>query len=158
MAVSPRAATLPGSPRSNQQMDILRGYHIPPAAAAATKSLHSWPTLCDPIDSSPPGSSVPGILQARTLEWAAAPFSNYMPIAVLRTGGWGRRCYNNRRPWSSLEEYWATQAHNTVSPMCSKCRGWRGAKTGQNKYLALSVYKDTQNRGSDRATEHLRGF
>ena len=92
MAVSPRAATLPGSPRSNQQMDILRGYHIPPAAAAAAKSLHSWPTLCDPIDGSPPGSSVPGILQARTLEWGAVPFSNYMPITVLRTGGWGRGC------------------------------------------------------------------
>ena len=38
-------------------------------AAAAAKSLHSCPTLCDPIDSSPPGSPVPGIVQARTLEW-----------------------------------------------------------------------------------------
>ena len=38
-------------------------------AAAAAKSLQLCPTLCDPIDSSPPGSSVPGILQARTLEW-----------------------------------------------------------------------------------------
>ena len=37
-------------------------------AAAAAKSLQSWPTLCDPIDGSPPGSPVPGILQARTLE------------------------------------------------------------------------------------------
>ena len=41
------------------------------AAAAAAKSLQSFPTLCDPIDSSPPGSPVPGILQARTLEWFA---------------------------------------------------------------------------------------
>ena len=40
------------------------------------KSLQSCPTLCDPIDSSPPGSPVPGILQARTLEWAAIAFSN----------------------------------------------------------------------------------
>ena len=46
------------------------------AAAAATKSLQSCPTLCDPIDSSPPGSPVPGILQARTLERAAISFSN----------------------------------------------------------------------------------
>ena len=45
-------------------------------AAAATKSLQSCPTLCDPIDGSPPGSPVPGILQARTLEWAAIAFSN----------------------------------------------------------------------------------
>ena len=47
-----------------------------PAAAAAAKSLQSCPTLCDPIDSSPPGSPVPGILQARTLEWVAISLSN----------------------------------------------------------------------------------
>ena len=46
------------------------------AAAAATKSLQLCPTLCDPIDGSPPGSPVPGILQARTLEWVAISFSN----------------------------------------------------------------------------------
>ena len=46
------------------------------AAVAAAKSLQSCPTLCNPIDGSPPGSSVPGILQARTLEWVAISFSN----------------------------------------------------------------------------------
>ena len=46
------------------------------AAAAAAESLQSCPTLCDPIDSSPPGSPVPGILQERTPEWAAISFSN----------------------------------------------------------------------------------
>ena len=45
-------------------------------AVAAAKSLQLCPTLCDPIDRSPPGSSVPGILQARTLEWVAISFSN----------------------------------------------------------------------------------
>ena len=45
-------------------------------AAAAAKSLQSRPTLCDPIDGSPPGSPIPGILQARTLEWIAISFSN----------------------------------------------------------------------------------
>ena len=45
-------------------------------AAAAAMSLQSCPTLCDPIDGSPPGSAVPGILQARTLEWVAISFSN----------------------------------------------------------------------------------
>ena len=45
-------------------------------ATAATKSLQSCPTLCNPIDGSPPGSPVPGILQARTLEWVAISFSN----------------------------------------------------------------------------------
>ena len=46
------------------------------AAAAAAKSLQSCPTLCDPIDGSPPGSAIPGILQARTLEWVAISSSN----------------------------------------------------------------------------------
>ena len=46
------------------------------AAAAAAKSLQSCPTLCDPIDGSPLGSPVPGILQARTLEWVAISFSS----------------------------------------------------------------------------------
>ena len=46
------------------------------AAAAAAKSLQSCPTLCDPIDGSPPGSPIPGILQARILEWVAISFSN----------------------------------------------------------------------------------
>ena len=43
---------------------------------SAAKSLQSCPTLCDPIDGSPPGSPIPGILQARTLEWVAISFSN----------------------------------------------------------------------------------
>ena len=50
-------------------------YKGPHAAAAAAKLLQSCPTLCDPIDSSPPGSAVPGILQAGTLEWVAISFS-----------------------------------------------------------------------------------
>ena len=45
-------------------------------AATVAKSLQSYPTLCDPIDGSPPGFPVPGILQARTLEWVAISFSN----------------------------------------------------------------------------------
>ena len=46
------------------------------AAAVAAKSLQSCPTLCEPVDGSPPGSPVPGILQARTLEWDAISFFN----------------------------------------------------------------------------------
>ena len=46
------------------------------SAAAAAKSFQSSPTLCDPVDSSLPGSAIPGILQARTLEWVAISFSN----------------------------------------------------------------------------------
>ena len=53
-------------------MDFMIGV----TAAAAAKSLQSCPAPCDPIDGSPPGSPVPGILQARTLEWVAISFSN----------------------------------------------------------------------------------
>ena len=52
------------------------------AAAAAAKSLQSCPTLCDPIDGSPWGSPIPGILQARTLEWVAISFSNALKWKV----------------------------------------------------------------------------
>ena len=87
-------------------------------AAAAPKSLQSCPTLCDPIDGSPPGSPVPGILQARTLEWVAISFSN--------AGKWKMKVKSNSlshvqlftTPWSaayqappsmgfSRQEYWS---------------------------------------------------
>ena len=54
----------------------VKGFGIVISLLAAAKSLQSCPTLCDPIDGSPPGSPVPGILQARTLEWVAISFSN----------------------------------------------------------------------------------
>ena len=50
------------------------------AAAAAAKSLQSCPTLCDPIDGSPPGSPIPGILQTRILEWVVISFSNTLSL------------------------------------------------------------------------------
>ena len=54
----------------------LQKIFIPVAAAAAAKSLQSCPTLCDPIDGSPPGSPIPGILQARILEWVGISSSS----------------------------------------------------------------------------------
>ena len=57
-------------------IDNMRNWFCAAAAAAAAMSLQSCPTLCDPIDGLLPGSSVPGILQARTLEWVAISFSN----------------------------------------------------------------------------------
>ena len=62
------------------------------AAAAATKSLQSCPTLCDPIDGSPPGSPVRGILQARTLEWVAIAFS-YTDLHSLIPNPWVAMCF-----------------------------------------------------------------
>ena len=63
-------------PHGLQHAGLPVPHQLPAAAAAAAKSLQSCPTLCDPIDGSPPGSPVPGILQARTLEWVAIAFSN----------------------------------------------------------------------------------
>ena len=69
-----------GFPRQNIGVDchfLFQGIlHATTVAAAAAKSLQSCLTLCDPIDSSPRGSPVPGILQARTLEWVAIDFSD----------------------------------------------------------------------------------
>ena len=85
-------------------------------AATAAKSLQSCPTLCDPIDGSPPGSPVPGILHARTLEWVAISFSNAWKWKVK-----GKSLSHVRRsatPWTaafqappsmgfSRQEYWS---------------------------------------------------
>jgi len=72
---------LPGDlpdPRIKPAATALQAVSLPyeSSAAAAAKSLQSCPILCDPIDGSPPGSPVPGILQARTLEWVAISFSD----------------------------------------------------------------------------------
>ena len=63
---------MPESPCKHE----IHGLKKVPRYTAAAKSLQSCPTVCDPIDSRPPGSPVPGILQARLLEWVAISFSN----------------------------------------------------------------------------------
>ena len=97
-------------------------------SAAAAKSLQSCPTLWDPIDGSPPGSPVPGILQARTLEWVAISFSN--------AGKWKVKVKSLSRvrpsatPWTaayqapppmgfSRQEYWS----GLPLPSLSHCQG-----------------------------------
>ena len=85
--------------------------------AAAAKSLQSCPTLCDPIDGSPPGSSVPGILQARILEWAAISFSNAWKWKVKVTSLSRVRLFTT--PW--------TAAHQAPPPMgVSRQEDWSG--------------------------------
>ena len=64
------------APQGLQKTPHSQTFRLLIAAAAAAKLLQSCPTLCDPTDSSPPGYPVPGILQARTLEWVAISFSN----------------------------------------------------------------------------------
>ena len=72
-------------------------------AAAAAKSLQSCLTLCDPIDGSPPGSAVPGILQARTLEWVAISFSNAWKWKVKRKSLSHRKAKRDTEFWSQKE-------------------------------------------------------
>ena len=69
------------------------------SAAAAAKSLQSCPTLCDPTDGSPPGSPVPGILHARTLEWVAISFSNAWKWKV-KVGSWRVGHESEKWKWS----------------------------------------------------------
>ena len=67
---------LPATKTQLSQIKIFFKMHVMSPSSAATKSLQSCLTPCDPIDGSPPGSPIPGILQARTLEWVAISFSN----------------------------------------------------------------------------------
>ena len=99
---------------------------IPAAAAAAAKSLQSCPTPCNPIDGSPPGSSIPGILQARILEWVAISFSSD------ESEKWNQSCSvvsDSQRPHGpqhqappsmgfSRQEYWkwVTSASSILTP------------------------------------------
>ena len=99
------------------------------AAAAAAKSLQSCPTLCHPIDGSPPGSPVPGILQARTLEWVAISFSNTWKWKVKVKSL--SRVWPSATPWTAVyqappsvgfsrQEYWTG-----VSLPSPRNRVWR---------------------------------
>ena len=84
--------------------------------AAAAKLLQSCPTLCDPIDIGPPGSSVPGILQARTLEWVAISFSNAwkgkvkvksLNLVRLFVTPWSAAYQAPRSMGFARQEYWS---------------------------------------------------
>ena len=80
------------------------------AAAAAAKSLQSCLALCDPIDGRPPGSSIPGILQARILEWVAISFSNacmHVSHVQLCATPWTAVQQAPLSPGFSRQEYWS---------------------------------------------------
>ena len=72
----PECPHMPGGEDPEFPLALCRVGALPAEVGDAAKSLQSCPTLGDPIDSSPPGFPVPGILQARTLEWVAISFSN----------------------------------------------------------------------------------
>ena len=86
-------------------------------AAAAAKSLQLCPTLCDPIEGSPPGSPVPGILQARTLEWVAMSFSN--------AGKWKVKVKSLSHVWL-LATPWTAAYQDPLSMGFSRQEYWSG--------------------------------
>ena len=79
-------------------------------AAAAAKSLQSCPTLCDPIDGSPPGSAIPGLLQARVLEWVSIAFSSMdMSLSKLQElvtdrEAWRAAVHGVAKSWTQLND------------------------------------------------------
>ena len=102
------------------------------AAAVAVKSLQSCPTLCDPIDGSPPGSPVPGILQARTLDWVAISFSN--------AGKWKVKVKSLSRVWLFTTPW--TTAHQAPPPMgFSRQEYWSGVPLPSPKSSHTGVQK-----------------
>ena len=103
-----------------------------PAAAAAAKSLQSCPTLCDSIDGSPPGSSGPGILQARILEWVAISFSNArkwklkvksLSRARLPATPWTAAHQASPSMGSSRQEHWSgLPLPSITTKICLQCQ------------------------------------
>ena len=99
-------------------------------AAAAAKSLQSCPTLCDPRDGSPPGSPVPGILQARILEWVAISFSN--------AGKWKVKVKLISRAWL-LATAWTAAYQAPPSMGLSRQEYWSGVPLPSPKQLLVQV-------------------
>ena len=96
---------------------------------AAAKSLQSCPTLCDPIDGSPPGSPIPGILQARTLEWVAISFSSAWT--------WKMKVKSLSRFWL-LVTPWTAAYQAPPSMRFSKQEYWSGVPLPSPKYINIT--------------------
>ena len=120
-------------------------YHLYLASAATAKLLQSCLTLCDPIDGSPPGSPVPGILQARTLEWVAISFSNAWKGKV--------KVKSLSRGWLFVTPW--TAAHQAPPPSTgfSRQEYWSGSPLWHLKYdtneLIYEIETDSQTRKTD---------
>ena len=126
------------------------------AAAAAPKSLQSCPTLCDPRDGSPPGSSVPGILQARTLEWVAISFSNAWK---WRVKGKSLSCVRLlATPWTaahqtspsmgfSRQEYWSGVPLPSPVGWRQRFNPWVGKIPERRKWQPILVFLTGKSHG-----------
>ena len=121
------ATIFPGLP--SEQLNLA-------AAATAAKSLQSCPTLCDPIDSSPPGSAIPGILQARTLEWVAISFSN--------TWKWKVKVKSLSRvrflvtPWTVAYQAPLSMGFSRQEYLAKKIQNWRDDQSPE-RYNCVAV-------------------
>ena len=113
---------------------------------AAAKSLQSCPTLCDPIDGSPPGSPVPGILQARTLEWVAISFSNAWK--------WKAKGKSLSRVWL-FETPWTTAYQAPPSTGFSRQEYWSGVPLPSPHHTLLKVKYDPELRGLKNKFIHI---
>ena len=112
-------------------------------AAAAPKSLQSCPTLCYPIDGSPPGFPVPGILQARTLEWVAISFSNVWK--------WKVKVKSFSRIWLFATPW--TAAYQVPPSMgFSRQEYWSGLPLPSPTYISSTI----QNQKFDNGTAHVQ--
>ena len=124
------------------QIKTIMRYHLTPVrmaaiqkSAAAAKSLQSCPTLCDPIDGSPPDSPVPGILQARVLEWVAISFSNAwkwkvkvnsLSLVRLLATRWTAAYQAPPSMGFSRQEYWSGLPLPSPIQKSTNNKCWRG--------------------------------
>ena len=122
----------------------------PRCICATAKSLQLCPSLCDPIDGSPPGSPIPGILQARTLEWAAISFSNAWKWKVkvkslsrvqLLVTPWTTAYQASPSMGFSRQEYWSRvplPSPNGILLLCKDC-SWKNESMRSDKKLVLLI-------------------
>ena len=130
--------------------------------SAATKSLQSCLTLCDPIDSSPPGFPVPGILQARTLEWVAISFSNMWKWKVkvkslirvsLVTARWTATYQAPPSTGFSRQEYWSgvpLPSPRTFSKCLKFSKNWKCIKDLNVKLDTIKFLEENKHRQDTR--------
>ena len=111
---------------SEHEKFIAKGWIILAAAAAAAKLRQSCPTLCDPIDSSPPGSPIPGILQGRTLEWVAISFNAWR---------WKVKVKSFSRVWPSVTP-WTAAFQAPQSMGFSRQEYWSGVPFGEHLFIS----------------------
>ena len=116
LPIQPRNPTLTSTSKRNENLYPHKNLYMIIYLCSA-KSLQSFPTLCDPIDGSPPGSPVPGILQARTLEWVAISFSN--------ASKWKVKVKSLSRVWL-LATPWTAAYQAPLSTGLSRQECWSG--------------------------------